>query len=71
MSNRTLSGTTIPDYSGPWSNGNEGVVCIPTRSKTGASPLDCLMLYPEHTLGEIQSVYSTPTAKWAVLERNT
>ena len=29
---RTLSGATIPSQSGPGSNGNEGVLCIPQSS---------------------------------------
>ena len=33
--------------SGPGSNGNEGVPCIPQSSSiTGTSPLDCLVSYP-------------------------
>ena len=39
---------------------------------TGASPSDCLVLYPRHSLGaksylstEVQSVYSTTPADWA------
>ena len=38
---RTLSGTTTPGQSGPGSNGNKGVLCIPQSSCiTGASPVD-------------------------------
>ena len=40
---RTLSGTTSLGQSGPGSNDNEGVIHIPPSSKTGESPLDCLM----------------------------
>ena len=41
---RTLSGTTTLDQSGPGSNGNEGVLCIPQSfSITGASPSDCFV----------------------------
>ena len=64
---RTLSGATNPDKSGPGSDGNEGVLCIPQNSSiTGTSPSDCLALYPGHSWGgvspppphaEMQSVY--------------
>ena len=48
---RTLSGATIPSQSGPGSNGNEGVLCIPQSSNiTGTSPSDCLVSYPGHSL---------------------
>ena len=48
---RTLSGATTPAQSGPWSNANEGVLCIPQSSRiTEASLSDCLMLYPRHSL---------------------
>ena len=68
-----LSGATIPGQSGPGSNGNEGMLWIPqSPSITGTSPLDCLVLYPGHSLGggsyfsgEVQSVYSTVPADWA------
>ena len=41
---RALSGATIPDQSGPGSNGNEGVLRIlQSSSITGTSPSDCLM----------------------------
>ena len=70
----TLSGTTTPGQSGPGSDDNEGVLCIPQSANiTGASPSDCLMSYPGHSLGEsypsveIQLLYSTapPPANWA------
>ena len=39
-----LSGATTPGQSGPGSDGNEGVLCIPQSSSTaGTSPLDCLV----------------------------
>ena len=38
---KTLSGATIPDQSGPGSNDNEGMFCIPQSSITEASPSDC------------------------------
>ena len=66
--NRTLSGTTTPCQSGPESNGNEGVPRFPQSSKTGASPSDCLVSYPGHSLEEsypsteMQLVYSTAQA---------
>ena len=69
---RALSGATIPGLSGPGSNGNKGVLCIPQSSSiTGASPLDCLVSYLEHLLGvsypsaEKQSVYSIAPVDWA------
>ena len=54
-----LSGTTTPDQgattpgqSGPWSDGNEEILRIPESSSiTGASSSDCLVSYPEHSLG--------------------
>ena len=59
--------------SGPGSDGNEGVLCIPQSSSTaGTSPSDCLVSYPGHSSGggsypsaEVQSVYSTAPADWA------
>ena len=71
---RVLSGATMPGQSGPWSNGNEGVVHIPQRpSIIGTSPSDCLVSYPGHSSGgvsypsaEVQSVYSTVPAVWAI-----
>ena len=48
---RTLSGATTPDQSGPGSDGNEGVLHIPQSSTiTGTSPSDCLVSYPGHLL---------------------
>ena len=68
----TLSGATTPDQSGPRSNGNEGVLCIPQNSSiTGASPSDCIVSFSGHSLrksyssAEIQSVYSAALADWA------
>ena len=71
----TLSGATTSGQSGPGSNGNEGVLCIPQSSSiTGTSPSDCLVSYPGHSLGgesypsaEKQSVYSTAPVDWAIL----
>ena len=63
----TLSGATIPGQSGPWSNGNEGVLCISqSPSITGTSPLDffsvisvTLAVVGSYPSAEVQSVYST------------
>ena len=69
---RSLSGATTPSQRGPESNGNEGALIISQSSSiTGASPSNCLVSYPRHSLGgsyasaEIQSVYSTAPADWA------
>ena len=66
---RALSGAKTAGQSGPGSNGNKGVLHIPQISKTGASPLDGLMPYPENLFGgrsyssaEMQLVYSTAPA---------
>ena len=71
---RTLSGATTPGQSGPGSNKNEGVLHIPQSSSiTRASPSDCLVSYPGHSLGEsypsaeMQTVYSTAPANWAMI----
>ena len=75
---RTLSSATNPGQSGPGSDGNEGVLHVPQSfSITEASPSDCLMSYPGHSLGEfypsaeIQSVYSTAAVNWAKTELET
>ena len=48
---RALSGTTTPGLSGPGSDGNEGVFCIPQSSSIiGTSPSDCLVSYLGHSL---------------------
>ena len=66
---RTLSGVTTPGQSGPGSDGNEGMLCIPQSSSiTRPSALDCLVSYAVHSLGEsyssaeMQSVYSAALA---------
>ena len=41
----TLTGTVNPGQSGPENNGNERILHIPQRSKTGASPLHSLVSY--------------------------
>ena len=68
---KTLSDATTPGQSGPGSNCNEGVLHIPQSSGiTGTPPPDCLVSYPEHSLGksypsaEKQSVYFTTPASW-------
>ena len=51
---RTLSGATTPGQSGPGSDGNEEILCIPPKSSiTGVSPLDCLVSYPGHPLESV------------------
>ena len=48
---RALSGTTIPGWNGPGSNGNEGVLRIPENSSIiGIFSSDCLVPYPGHSL---------------------
>ena len=71
--NKTLSSATTAELNGTGSDGNEWLLCIPQSSNiTGASPSDCLVSYPAHTLGEsyssavIQSVYSTASADRAI-----
>ena len=49
----TLSSATTPGLSGPGSDGNKRVLCIPQNSSiTGASPSDCLVPYLGRSLGE-------------------
>ena len=65
-----ISSATTPGQRGPGSNADEGLLYILEISKTGASPSDCLMSYPEHSLlgggsyssAEMQSAYSTAPA---------
>ena len=74
MSNNStgpISDATTPGQSGPGSDGNEVVLCIPQSSSiTGASLLNCIMSYPGHSLGEpypsteTKSVYSTALPNW-------
>ena len=53
------------DQSGPGSDGNEGVLCIPQSSSIiGTSPSDCLV-GESYLFAERQSVYSTAPADWA------
>ena len=54
---KTLSGPTTPGQSGPWSDGNEKVFCLPQSSSiTLDSPSDCLMSYPGHSLEGFSSL---------------
>ena len=69
----TLSGVTTPGQVGHGSDRNKGVLHIPQRpSITRTSPSDCLVSYPGLSLGgsypsvEVQSVYSTAPADWAM-----
>ena len=69
---RALSGVTITSQSGPGSNGNKGVLCIPQSfSLSGTSPSDCLMPYPGQSLGgsypsaELLTAFSTAPTDWA------
>ena len=51
---RTLSGATTLGQNGFVSKGNEGALHIFQYSSiTAASPSDCLMSYPGHTLGRV------------------
>ena len=68
---RTQTGATCPGPRGPGNDGNVVVLRIPQSSSiTGASPSDCLVSYPGHSLRksypsvEMQSVYSTDPADW-------
>ena len=63
--------------SGSGSNGSEGVHCIPQSSSiTEASASDCLVSYLGHSLeesypsAEMQSMYSTAPAEWALHSSN-
>ena len=69
---KTLSGATTPDQIGPGSDGNKGVLLIHQSSRiTEASPSDCFVSYPGHSLeesypsAELQSLHSTTLADWA------
>ena len=70
----TLSGANTPDQSGPGSDGNESVLCIPKISSiTEASTSDCLVSYTGYSLGgsysstEKQSVYWTAQSDWPII----
>ena len=50
----TISVATNPGQSGPGSDGNEGVLCIPQSANiTGTSQSDCLVSYSGHLLGGV------------------
>ena len=73
---RTLSGATTPGQSGPGNNDNKGVLCIPPNSSiTEASPSNCLVSYPGHSLresypfAEMQSVYSAASTERAIITK--
>ena len=54
---RTSSDATTLGQSGSGNNGNEGVLHSPQSSSiTGASPSDCLVSYPEHSLVGVSCV---------------
>ena len=61
--------TTIPCQSGPKGKSNEGLFYIPQSLKTGDSSLDGLRTLVGGVLppAEMQSVYFTAPADWAVL----
>ena len=68
----TLWGALTPVQNGAGSNGNKGALHIPQSSWTGAPPSDCLVSYPQYSLGigsypsaEVQSAYSTAPSDWA------
>ena len=69
---RTWSGATILGQSGPGSDGNEGVLCIPQSSSITGALMDCLISYPvysleeSYTFSEIQLVNSTAPGDWAI-----
>ena len=62
---RTLSGATTLGWSGPESDGNEGVFHIPQSfSTTGTSPTDCLVSYAGHSL---EGSYPSAEKQWSIL----
>ena len=72
---RALSSANTPGQSGPGSDSGEEVLCIFQSSiVTEILPSDCLVSYPGHLSvvvgsypsAEVQSVYSTAAAKWAI-----
>ena len=69
---RTLSGATTPGPEWTWERWQwRGTPHSQSSSVTGTSPFDCLVSYPENSLGksyssaEIQLVYSTAPVDWA------
>ena len=72
----TQSGATILGQNRPGNDGNKGVLWIPQSSSiTEASPSDCLVSYPGHSLAEsypyveIQGVYTAAPVNWASLHK--
>ena len=52
-----LSGAATPGQSGPGSDGNEGLLCIPHSANiTGTSLWDCLELYQDTLQSFSQSI---------------
>ena len=48
---RAISDATTPGQSGPGSDGNEGLLCIPQSSSINGTTLsDCLVSYSGHSL---------------------
>ena len=63
---RTLSDTTTLSQSGPGSNGNKRILCLPQSSSiTRASPSGCLVSYPGHLLGNLTSLQR---CSWCILQ---
>ena len=60
---RTLSGTTTLDQSEPGSDGSKRVFHIPQTS-----PLDCLVLYPGHSLGGGGVLIPLQRCSWCILQ---
>ena len=70
--NKTLSGATTPNQSGPGSDGNKGALRIPQSSSiTETSSSDCLVSYLGQLSAEKQSVYSTAPADWVSQKYST
>ena len=66
---RTLSGATTLGQSGPGSDCNEGVHCIPQSSSiTGTSPSDYLVSYPGYFFGKS---YSSAEVKFMIYTFHT
>ena len=64
----TLSGATTPGHSGLWSDGNIGTLPIPQSFNiTGASPSDCLLSYPGHSLRQSNPSSEMQSVDWATL----
>ena len=59
----TLSGATTLDLSGPGSNDNEGVLCIPQSSKSGTSPSDI-----SRTLVRRRCLFPLQRCNWRILQ---